>query len=76
MNPWLVVAWGVSVSIFVIACGIAVGLYRRSSYQEVVEEEEEVEKEAVVPPNVEAQLMDRLNAELSRSWAVRPSRRD
>jgi hypothetical protein len=76
MNPWLVVAWGVSVSIFVIACGIAVGLYRRLSYQEVVEEEEEVEKEAVAPPNVEAQLMDRLNAELSRSWAVRPSRRE
>jgi hypothetical protein len=75
MNPWLVVAWGVSVSIFVIACGIAVGLYRRLSYQEVVEEEE-VEEEAVAPPNVEAQLMDRLNAELSRSWAVRPSRRE
>jgi hypothetical protein len=75
MNPWLVVAWGVAVSIFVIACGIAVGLYRRLSYQEVVEEEE-VEEEAVAPPNVEAQLMDRLNAELSRSWAVRPSRRE
>jgi hypothetical protein len=76
MNPWLVVAWGISVSIFVIACGIAVGMYRRLSYQEVIEEEEEVEEEVVPPPNVEAQLMDRLNAELSRSWAVRPSRRE
>ena len=74
LTPSVILSCGVSASMFVVSCGVAVGLCRRLMHRE-----EMIEEEVVMPtvPEPRRVLNDRLNRELGRSWApTRETRRD